>query len=85
MMTVTILRLFHLLQIKISFTDTKEFNLLLVVEYAVTMVVDHKPSLIWWVQHILKKSNATIVLVESQSSRHLKHLHKFGIIHPNTV
>ncbi len=70
---------------KVTINNVKELHPLQMVEYAITIGVDHEPGLNWWVTHTLKKHDAIIALVKNCSSRYLKRMHKFGIECPKRV
>jgi hypothetical protein len=66
-------------------SDLKESHPLETAKYAVTMGIDHKPALNWWVPHVMRKHDQIISAVDKRSACFLKRTHKFGIEIPWTV
>ena len=66
----------------IPLKDMKDAYPVQVAEYAVANKIADAPAFAWWVPHVMRKRDSTIMKVKS---RYWKRTHKFGIRLPHTI
>ena len=59
--------------------NLKESHPVEMAEYAHQRGISHKPAFNYWAQHVLKKRDAIIYLVNNSKPQYLKRTHKFGV------